>query len=474
MNKNNKQIAIIGAGLTGLGAAYKLLPGDFDVQIFEANDFVGGFAASIKYKDCTFDYGPHAFHASSKKMLQFFMDLMGDEVLILKKSVKISFQNKKYDYPMKPVNLLVNLNKKQLLSCMTSFLRQMVFPDNRSADKSLEQLYVSLYGRKLYELFFENYTEKVWGFHPNSLSNVFLKYRLPNKNLLQLGIQSILNSLGLQKRKLTKNNIIISQYYPKYGSGQFPLKLQEKIIKNGGNIHLNSTVSKIVLENNRIKEIVFNSNGKLHSHKSDIYITSIPITDIIRLIEPSVPDSIDKAASQLKYRAILIFCLVLDLDKILDSDYLYFHHQIFNRVGQMNSFSKAASPHGKTALTVEITCFPEDDIWNEDEENLLVKIIDGLGSEGYDIKDKIDGYFVLRSKYGYPIPTLNYEDSLIKLFKYLNSIPNLYVGGRQALFTYIQMFQALQMGFKIADSISENEIKPSFEKSTEKEFPLFV
>ena len=94
MSTDQKKVLILGAGPAGLGAGYKLAGSDKDISILEAQNYVGGFSASFNFKDCIFDYGPHAFHAPTQEHLDFFLKTMGDEVLILKKSVKISFHGK--------------------------------------------------------------------------------------------------------------------------------------------------------------------------------------------------------------------------------------------------------------------------------------------------------------------------------------------------------------------------------------------
>ena len=131
-------------------------------------------------------------------------------------------------------------------------------------------------------------------------------------------------------------------------------------------------------------------------------------------------------------------------------------------MGQMNSYSDDTTPPGKSAVTVEVACFKGDPLWDMDEKELFQWVLKDLLEEGFDIEDDVEDYFVLRSEYGYPAPTLGYEEHLVRVFAYLSDIPNLYSGGRQGLFTYIQMFHALQMGFMIANEISSGKPKEKF------------
>jgi len=474
MGKNVKNIVLIfGAGITGLGAGYKLSENNYHVKVFEAEEYIGGQASSRRFRDCIFDFGPHTFHTAKIELLDFFTQLMNSEFLTLIKKVKIKFNDKLYDYPIKPLNLIRNLDTKLFLTCTASFFYKY-FLKYRNSIGSLEELYISLYGKKLYNLFFENYTEKVWGYHPSELSNSFLRHRIPSKNLFELVFQSIRDLPIFKKSKLTKDNFIITQYYPKKGSIKFPEKMRQGISSHGGEVYTRSTLSKVLIEDYQIKEVIVSSGGKEKNYKSDFYVSTIPINELIESITPRPQEQVLKAAQNLRFRAIIIVCLIFAVDKVINTDTLYFHHQIFNRLGQMNSYSRETSVPGKSAITLEITCFPEDEYWSMEETNLIKKVLDGLKDEGFNIDDKLEGYFIWKNKYGYPIPTLNYEKNLFKIFHYLNSIKNLYVGGRQGLFTYIQMYQALEMGFKIAEDISHGIIKPTISVDIEDKYPLYI
>jgi len=468
----NPNILILGAGITGLSAGYKLTKGGYEVRIVEAESSIGGLATSIKYKNCIFDFGPHTFHSEISELLEFYLELMGDEVLTLKKKVKIKFNDKLIDYPLKPINMLKNLDKILIIKSAVSYLSGLVFRQDRENNKSLEDLYISLYGKKLYSIFFENYTEKVWGIHPGNLSNSFLKHRLPNKNLLQLAFQSLKEAAGLQKSKLTERNYVIYQYYPRRGSITFPEKLNREIKKNNNVVLLNSQVSDIHVKNGMVTNVTFKKNGIEETIPCDYCISTIPLTTLVNSINPEVPEAVRNSAGKLKYRAVIIICLVVDSEKVIDTDTLYFHHQLFNRMGQMNSYSKETTPEGKSALTIEITCFPDDDIWHLDESILVSKVIEGLQAEGFDLTDKVDGWKVLRNEYGYPVPVLDYETSLEKVFNYFHNVQNLYISGRQGLFTYIQMYQAMEMGFKVAEDILHGVDKPAIDIIGE--YPLYV
>lgn len=462
MEFHGKKVVILGAGIAGLGAGYKLADKGFDIDIFEAEDFVGGLASSFKFKDCIFDYGPHSFHAQTEELLKFFLDLMGDEVVKNTKNVKIRFRKKTFDYPIKPVNILINLDKKLLISCMVSFIRDNFFKKNESnpAERdSLEELYISLYGKKLYSLFFEDYTKKVWGLHPSKISNGFLKHRLPNKTIVKLALESIKNIFIHQDSQLTRDNIVTHHFYPKKGSIRFPEKLAEKIINCDGKIYLNTPVKKLHVENNTVKYITVQNNNKEEKHKCDLCISTIPVTNLIDSIDPAPPERIIEASKKLTFRAILIVCLVVNVDKVIDELFVYYHNQFFNRIGQMNSFSQDTAPPGKSAIAVEITCSVGDEIWNMDEDELVSKILDGLKDEDKDVRNKVEGYLVLRARNGYPVPALGYEEHLFEIFKYINNISNLYVTGRQGLFIYTQMAQSLNMGFETAYNIMDGERK---------------
>jgi len=452
--KKSPKIVILGAGITGLVASYKLSLEGYPSTVFQ-------------FKGCTFDYGPHAFHTPDQKILDFYLNFLGEDVLHLKKHVEIKFRNSFYDYPIKPINLLKNLSFGVITKCGLSYLWQpfrKMFPQKNQIG-SLEELFISLYGNQLYQLFFEKYTEKVWGFHPRNLSDTFLKYRLPSYTLFEMAFNSLkeLFIKNTEKDKLSTDSFVRMQYYPRYGAGTFPDKLAKETTDHNGIILLNSPVHKIHISEGKVSGISVMHNGSPREFPCDICITTIPITHFIRFLEPAAPEEISHSMEQLHFRALIIFCIVIQRDFVIHCDALYFHDRVFHRVGQMNSYSKDTVPSGKSAITIEVACFYGDPLWNMDEKELFQWVLKDMREEGLDISKEVEDYFVLRKEYGYPAPTLGYEEHLVNVFKYLNEIPNLYSGGRQGLFTYIQMFHGVQMGFAIAEQIISGAPKPIFE-----------
>lgn len=456
------KIIILGGGLAGLTAASKLSENGMDVEIIEEQNCAGGLAASVKIDGNTFDYGPHAYHSNMPDILSALKKLAGDRFVRHTKNVRIKFRGKYYKYPLEATDIIFKLNPILAIACLVDYLfvnikRKFI----KSEPVSTEDWIVSGFGRTLYNIYFGPYTEKVWGIKPSRLSPLFAKHRIPHTSLLTVAAKSFLKGA----RKLTGKEhryspLVIEFFYPKTGAGFIPEQMAKKIYSNKGHIRLNSKVTGLTLNNNKITSVKFENNGKIGELKSDYFISTIPITDLISSIEPAPDNDLVSLSANMHYRAIVVVCLLINKPKVFDAEWIYFTNRIFNRLSDIkNCGATEAIPDGKTGLMAEITCNFEDDIWNADKDSLCQKVIGELVEEGFIKQNEVLNCYVLKAKNGYPVYDIDYEIRLGKITKYIEKIDNLIVTGRQGLFKYVDMDVAMEMGEAAAKHILDKKSK---------------
>ena len=118
-----QRIAILGAGLAGLSAAWGLVARGYDVNIFERDHMVGGLAKSMSHQGFTFDMGPHRFMAPpGSRVLQLVQELLGADLQVCQRQSRIVQGGKYLDYPLKAKSLFASTSFAANLAALGSFV----------------------------------------------------------------------------------------------------------------------------------------------------------------------------------------------------------------------------------------------------------------------------------------------------------------------------------------------------------------
>jgi len=452
----SKRVAILGAGITGMAAAYKLAENGGNVIVIEKEPRVGGLAGSILRNGAIFDFGAHAFVLDDDMKKEFIRLIDEKDLNIFKKNAKIKFGDKYYQYPLDAIDILLKSDPIMTLSCLFDYIIAKIrMKIGSPEDDSAESWIINRFGKSLYKIYFEKYTEKVWGIHPKFIAPSFTEERIPLLNLratIKTTVKKALRRL-LKKEKATEPSYLTQLYYPKKGLVFFFEQLVSKINSNNGMICLNSQLSDIQLDGHRVKTISFKKDGDIKTIGCDYVISTIPINELIKRITPKPDTLILNAANSLRFRALTFVNLIVKKQEVFDVQWIYFRNRIFNRVSEMTKFSKELFPHGLTGLCAEITCDKGDEIWNANEEELCHRVMNELEEEGLITRQDVVDVFVTRKEHGYPVADLNYERNRKLLYDYIRSIENLFITGRQGLFRYLQMDHCMKMGFAVAEHI---------------------
>jgi len=452
------KIVVLGAGPAGLAAAWKLSKRGWDVEVLEANEYVGGLAYTLHRDGYMFDFGPHRFHSANTAVLDEITALMGPLPTRICKT-QVYFGDRFYTYPLSAGNLFASLSPWLGLTCFLGFLGTWLRNKVRPAeDTSFEAWVVNRFGRRLYDVYFGPYTAKVWGRDPSQLAASWAAQRVAVVDLWDL----ILRTLKLRRadNDFHHSPFKAEFFYPERGVGHIYERMAEEVAKAGGTVSLRSRVTQVNCRDDRVQSVTVERDGRTDEIAADYVISTIPISPLIRSLSPAAPEDVLAAASQIQFRAMVFLFLELDRPSVTDDHWIYFPDPdtVFNRISEMRNFSDAAAPAGKTSLTVEISCDVGDALWNAPDEELYRRSIDGLVAAGLIRADEVTGHFFLRTRNAYPTYDLRFEANLGKLAYHLASWPNLVVCGRQGLFRYINQDHAIEMGFCAAEEVMTQQV----------------
>lgn len=507
IEKKEKNILIIGAGPAGLSAAHRLLSNNqnkknendtkYNILILEADTQVGGISKTVEHNGYRMDLGGHRFFSKNQEVNDFWNEIMPlqgepsyddiingrklelnpngpnpqleNNVFLKRQRVsRIFYKRKFFDYPVSlKYSTLKNMGFLSTIKVGCGYLKSCV---SKKDESNLENFYINRFGKPLYSMFFEDYTEKLWGRHPNNISADWGAQRVKG-----LSIKALLKNMmpKSKKKKQEQETSLIEEFiYPKYGPGQFWEKVASEIEKMGGTIKYNCEVIKIIQENGKISTIVFkDENGNKKEVHADYFMSSMPLKDLVVNMN-DVPQNINNIASKLPYRDFVTVGVLVDQLKLKNNNkkihtinhlipdcWLYIQEPDV-KMGRVQVFNNW-SPYllhdiSNVWISTEYFCNEGDDFWNmtdEEASDFVIKelIKTGIISDEKDVKDT----HRVKVKKAYPAYFDTYSN-IDEVINYLNTINNLYCIGRNGQHRYNNMDHSMLTGFYAADDIINN------------------
>jgi protoporphyrinogen oxidase len=427
---DNIGTAIIGGGPAGLTAAYLLGKRGRPATVFESDGSVGGIAKTIEFNGYRFDLGGHRFFTKLGPVQRLWEEMLNGEFLTRPRLSRIYYKGKFFAYPIAARDVVGRLGVVEATRCALSYL--WASRHRKSEVDTFEEWVTSRFGRRLYDAFFRSYTEKVWGIPGSEIRSLWAAQRIKN---FSLG-KAILSILGLQRGHVT--TLIEEFRYPRLGPGQMWEAFAARAEEFGIPVRLNHRVAALKHANDRIESIVVRQNGHVFEHSLDAVISSMSLQDLILSLDPPAPPAVRAAASDLRYRDLVLVALMTTQEEPFPDNWIYLHDPD-TRAGRVQNFG-AWSPEmvrpGTTCLGVEYFCFQGDDIWEMNDEEAVRLATDELARVGLlDPEKVIDGVKVLVPK-AYPMYDARYEEAVSTIRAYLDRFENLQTCGRNGLHRY--------------------------------------
>lgn len=443
-----RKIHILGGGLAGLCAGADLARNGNEVKILEAQDVVGGLAQSFQVDGYTCDLGPHRFHSNSQEILDHIKPPLDGNVHYRNRMSRIFMFGKFFFYPLRAGNVFRCLPKLVLMRAFLDYwfmwIRQKFRP---LPDDSFENYVRKRFGNTLYRLFFGTYTEKAWGIPPSRISPDWASQRITLLNLWDVVKKTLFRSGNTPRTYVSK-----FQYPVTGGVGAISVGYERIIKEHGSSVETGVAVRGVQLENGRVAALLLERDGQTAREPVSEVISTIPINRLVECIDPRPPAEILEAAAALRHKAIVFVYLKLNRESVTPDHWVYLpeKHLTVHRISEFKNFSEHTCPPGKTLVCAEITCNEGDERWTMSDQELTDIAANDLVTVGLFRRDEVEGSFLRRVPYAYPLYEVGYKEHLQKLVRYVNKIPNLTSTGRQGLFRYGNMDHSVAMGARVA------------------------
>jgi len=515
-NMSKKDVVIIGAGPAGLTAAYQLLKAkkDFHPIILEASDEIGGISKTVSYKGNRMDIGGHRFFSKNEQVTSLWYEVMplqgkpAKDDIILNREVplaengpdpekedivmltrhrvsRILYLHKFFDYPISlKFATFKNMGFARTMKAGFGYIGSCF---HKRKETSLENFYINRFGKPLYRMFFEKYTEKVWGRHPSVIDASWGAQRVKGLSLWKSIGNAIARPFRKKNSKKVETSLIEQFYYPKKGPGQLYEEMARLVQEMGGEVIMNAPVTKVLLKDGKIDGLV-TKDGKTYTGIA--YISSMPLKDLVEAMgKDNVPEDPYRIASGLVYRDFITVGVIVNelaiknktkiktINNLVPDTWIYVQEEAV-KVGRLQIFNNW-SPYmvedfeHKVFVGMEYFANEGDELWEMNEEAfkkmaiselVQIKVIekeeDVLDTCLFKVKKAYPGYFDTYSE----IDTLK---------TYLLGIDNLFCVGRNGQHRYNNMDHSMLTAMKTAEYLLDPTDKSREEiwnVNTEKEY----
>lgn len=455
------KIAVIGAGPAGMTAAYQLAKHTPHVDVYEAGPKVGGLAKTIDLWNQKVDLGPHRFFSSDTRVNELWLEVAGKDYEMVDRLTRIYYKKKFFHYPLKPADALKNLGVIEAGACVVSYGRERMSPTE--LDGSFETWVVNRFGKRLFNIFFKTYSEKLWGIKCSELDADFAAQRIKKLSLWEAMKNAFTGGKG------NKHKTLVDQFaYPVGGTGMIYERMETFVKEKGGNVFLNTPVKRVLASEGKVNSLEL-MDGEVREY--DHIISSMPITQLVSRL-PDVPEDVTEAAKGLKFRNTVLIYLNVQAKDLFPDNWLYVHSADL-QMGRLTNFRnwvpQLYEGQESTILTLEYWCYDYDDFWKKDDNDLIELAKKEVRETGL-VKDaEITEGFVYRIPKCYPVYYRGYKENLKPVEDYLTSVEGLSVIGRYGAFKYNNQDHSILMGLLAADNILEGKNHNLWEINTDYE-----
>ncbi len=495
-----KRVAVIaGAGPAGLTAAYELLQRTDIVPIVcEQTDMIGGIAQTFNYKGNRIDIGGHRFFSKSDRVMQWWFSILPlqgypaadnvekkheidyapggpdpekEERVMLQRPrlSRIFFQRNFFPYPLSiTLRVAWRLGIINTFLIGLSYIRAQVFP--RKDESMLDAFYINRFGERLYKMFFEAYTEKVWGMPCSQIRSDWGAQRVKGLSLRRAvvhAIKDLLSSDFKKQQEARETSLITRFYYPKYGPGQLWETVAGDVKARGGEVRMKTRVSGIKIEDGKVTGVTLEhvDSGKTEDMACDFFFSSAPIKQLIGMVHPQPPSSVIEVAEGLQYRDFLTVGLLLQklsvregksVKENVPDNWIYVQERDV-RVGRIQIFNNwspymVADRKNSVWIGLEFFDYEGGDLWVKPDKDMIELGVSEMEKIGFARRQDVLDACVLRVPKAYPGYFGSYHQ-LPVVREYVDGISNLFLIGRNGMHRYNNQDHSMLTAMLAVDNI---------------------
>jgi len=498
----NKCAIIIGAGPAGLTAAYELITKtDIKPIIIEKTNHIGGISRTVVHNGNRMDIGGHRFFSKSDTVMKWWQEILpiqGNEsengarksafstgspdpektdrvMLVRSRLSRIFYLGKFFDYPIKlNWKTVSNLGMIRIAKIGWSYLRVKIFPVKQI--KSLEDFFVNRFGQELYETFFKDYTQKIWGVPCNEIAADWGAQRIKELSVSRTLLHAFKALYSKDKsieQKNTDTSLIGRFMYPKLGPGQMWETVAKIIEERGGVIIKNAEVTGLKTAENQVTELTYYNRltDTIDVINGDYYFSTMPVKDLIAAMGRSIPARVKQISDGLPYRDSVTVGLLLNalkiknetaiptMNNLVPDNWIYIQERDVKvaRVQIFNNWSPyLIADINKVWIGLEYCCNEGDELWAKQDSDVIQFAIDELNQIAIIDKHEVIDSTIIRTPKTYPAYFGTYAD-FHTIRDYTDRFDNLFLIGRNGMHKYYNQDHAMLTAMAAVNNILSGE-----------------
>jgi protoporphyrinogen oxidase len=444
---------IIGCGPAGLTAAHELVKAGLPVLMLEQDQTqVGGLSRTVEYEGFRFDIGGHRFYSKNPEIEALWDEFLGRALESRDRLSRIFFRGKFFKYPLELSDAFAGLGFLEFVACGFSYLSAQL--SRRRRPESFEDWMVGAFGRRLFEMFFKTYTEKVWGLRCDEISADWAAQRVRGLT----GASIMRAALGMRPRgKGTVKTLIDRFRYPTLGPGEVWQAVAARIRELGAQIQMGERVVRVLWDESGASSVVTVNGSVERVWQGAHFVSTMPIADLIEAFDPPAPPEVWAAAGSLKYRDFLTIAVIIEQSNLFPDQWIYVHDPQVKvaRIQNFKNWSSAMVPDDRfTVLGLEYFCTTGDQLWEAKDTELLRLAREELSRLNLVVDHKIVDGVVIRQPKAYPVYDRGYREKVALVRDFVErKVKNLQLVGRNGMHKYNNQDHAMMTGLMAARNL---------------------
>ncbi len=444
------RVTVLGAGPAGIAAAYALTKGKAKVEVLERAPVAGGNSTSFQIDGIWCDYGSHRFHpVADENVLADVKALLGDDLLLQPRHGRIRLGGRWIHFPLKLQDALLKLPPAFAASLIGDMALKK-FRKKSSGPRSFSSVLYDGLGPTISENFYFPYVRKLWGLDPDKLAVTLAERRVSGSSIGKILGKMLRMIPGLRGETTGRF------YYPKKGFGQISNTMVSAAEGQGAAFRFGANIVRIEREGNRVTGVVTKDGDTETRHEPDQVYSTIPLTTVVKLMDPPPPPEVIMAAEAIRFRGMILVYLILETDRFTEYDAHYFPELSIpiSRMSEPKNYNSATGPKGRTILCAELPCDPGEKWWDMSDDELGKHYCEWLGNLGLPVKVPVIRTETRRIAHAYPVYDLDYQRHFETVDNWLSSLDGFLSFGRQGLFAHDNTHHAFAMAYAASDVLT--------------------
>jgi protoporphyrinogen oxidase len=448
------RVAILGAGPSGVGAAYRLAKsGRGAATVLERAPVVGGLAGSFEIAGLRVDFGSHRLHpACAPEILADIKALLGDDLLDRPRHGRIRLRGRWIHFPLKPLDLALKLPPGFALGTAADLVARRLPGGAPPGEESFATVLHRGLGRTICRDFYFPYARKIWGLEPEALSAIQARRRVKAGSLGKMAGKILSAIPGMKPRGFGRF------YYPRRGYGEITERLHEAAAGLGAGFEFGASVETVERLVHGGCRVHYRRGEQTEALDVDQVWSTIPLTLLVKSLRPAAPPEVVAATEGIRYRSMILVYLVLGQERFSEFDAHYFPGAEipFTRMSEPRNYSLAAEPRDRTVLCAELPCATGDAYWGMSDADLGALLADTLGRMGLTLTAPVLQVSTRRLPQAYPIYERGYEARFETIDRWIGGLPGVLTLGRQGLFAHDNTHHTLAMAYAAVDCLGDS------------------